>query len=214
MNHVHFPAMIPRLLRVLLPLFITLSLTGAEASGGPAPVKKTSTLTLGAGCFWCAEAVYERVIGVTDVESGYAGGKTDRPDYRAVCSGDTGHAEVIRITYDPSVVSQGDLLEIFWDIHDPTTLDRQGADVGSQYRSAIFYTDEAQRLAAEKSRAAAAAKFPVPIVTTLEPLGKFHPAEDYHQDYFRKHPDQPYCAATIPAKLRKLFKKHADKAKE
>jgi peptide-methionine (S)-S-oxide reductase len=163
--------------------------------------------TLGGGCFWCLEAVYENVKGVKDVVSGYAGGHTENPDYRSVCSGATGHAEVVQITYDPSVVSYKDLLEIFWTVHDPTTLNRQGADVGTQYRSVIFYHDEAQKRIAEASKEEAQKRFRDPIVTEIAPLTKFWPAEAYHQDYFRKNPHQGYCQAVVAPKVEK-FKTH------
>jgi len=163
--------------------------------------------TLGGGCFWCLEAVYENVKGVEEVVSGYAGGHTENPDYRSVCSGATRHAEVVRITYDPSVVSFKDLLDIFWTIHDPTTPNRQGADVGTQYRSVIFYHDEEQKKIAEASRNEAQKRFRDPIVTEIAPLTKFWPAEAYHQDYFRKNPHQGYCQAVVAPKVEK-FKSH------
>ncbi|WP_456451142.1 peptide-methionine (S)-S-oxide reductase MsrA [Hydrogenimonas sp.] len=169
--------------------------------------KRLEKATLGGGCFWCLEAVYENVKGVTDVASGYAGGHTDHPDYRSVCSGATGHAEVVQITYDPEVVSYEDLLDIFWTIHDPTTLNRQGADVGTQYRSVIFYHDDAQKKIAEVSKEKAQARYRDPIVTEIAPLSKFWPAEEYHQDYFRKNPHQGYCQAVVAPKVEK-FKTH------
>ena len=169
--------------------------------------KRIETATLGGGCFWCLEAVYENVKGVEDVVSGYAGGRTENPDYRSVCSGATGHAEVVRITYDPDVVRYEELLDIFWHIHDPTTLNRQGADTGTQYRSIILYHDEAQKKIAEASRAEAQKRFRDPIVTEIVPLKKFWPAEDYHQDYFRKNPYQGYCQAVVAPKVEK-FKSH------
>ncbi|WP_457597544.1 peptide-methionine (S)-S-oxide reductase MsrA [Hydrogenimonas sp.] len=164
--------------------------------------------TLGGGCFWCLEAVYENAKGVLDVVSGYAGGTTPNPDYRSVCSGATGHAEVVQITYDPEVVSYDDLLDIFWDIHDPTTPNRQGADVGTQYRSIILYHDEAQKKAAYASKERAQARFSAPIVTEIVPLEKFWPAEEYHQDYFRKNPYQGYCQAVVAPKVEKFKAKH------
>jgi peptide-methionine (S)-S-oxide reductase len=174
---------------------------------GDAMEKRLEKATLGGGCFWCLEAVYENVKGVTDVVSGYAGGHTDHPDYRSVCSGATGHAEVVQITYDPEVVSYEDLLDIFWTIHDPTTLNRQGADVGTQYRSVIFYHDETQKRIAEASKEKAQARFRDPIVTEIAPLTTFWPAEEYHQDYFRKNPHQGYCQAVVAPKVKK-FKSH------
>lgn len=160
--------------------------------------------TLGGGCFWCLEAVYENVKGVKDVVSGYAGGHTENPDYRSVCSGQTGHAEVVQITYDPNVVSYDDLLKIFWRIHDPTTLNRQGADVGTQYRSIILYHDEEQKRLAEASKAEAQKHFRDPIVTEIVPLEKFWPAEAYHQDYFKNNPYQGYCQAVVAPKVEKF----------
>ncbi len=171
----------------------------------PAPAR-TEHATLGGGCFWCLEAVFELVDGVLDVVSGYAGGHVENPTYKQVCTGQTGHAEVVRITYDPARVSYERLLEIFWQCHDPTSLNRQGNDVGPQYRSIILYHNEAQKAAAENSRAAAARHFSRPIVTEIVPLTRFYPAEAYHQDYFRRNPDQAYCQAVIAPKVRK-FKK-------
>lgn len=161
--------------------------------------------TLGGGCFWCTEALFENFGGVKSVVSGYAGGKLAHPTYEQVCTGRTGHAEVVQIEFDPARVSYERLLEIFWEIHDPTTLNRQGADHGSQYRSIILYHDQAQKTAAEKSMAAAKARKGA-IVTELAPLEKFYPAEDYHQDYYRTNPNKPYCALVINPKLQKLQK--------
>jgi len=162
------------------------------------------TITLGGGCFWCVEAVYERVPGVISVTSGYAGGHTDNPTYKEVCSATTGHAEVAQILFDPAKVSFDKILEVFWQAHDPTTLNRQGADEGTQYRSVIFFHDEKQKLQAEKSKLAAQADFKNPIVTEIAPLKKFYPAEDYHQGYFDDNTRQPYCQAVIQPKLDKL----------
>ena len=175
-----------------------------ENTGG-----RTDLATLGGGCFWCVEAVFERLPGVTAVVSGYAGGTTENPGYEAVCTGATGHAEVVQIEFDPQAISFERLLEVFWLAHDPTTLNRQGADAGTQYRSVIFTHDEAQRGAAEKSKAAAAAHFAQPIVTRIEPLPKFFPAEKYHQDFFRLNPNQSYCRAVIRPKVEKLAGKLA-----
>lgn len=163
--------------------------------------------TFGAGCFWCVEAVFERQEGVTSVVSGYAGGKRPNPTYEQVCSGATGHAEVAQITFDPSKVSYEQLLEIFWTAHDPTTLNRQGNDVGDQYRSAIFYHDETQKALAEKSKKAAQSRFKDKIVTEISPLTQFYPAENYHQDYYRNNADAPYCRFVIKPKLEKLHLK-------
>jgi len=164
--------------------------------------------TFGGGCFWCIEAVFERLDGVRSVVSGYAGGRVAHPTYEQVCSGTTGHAEVARITFDPAVVSYEDLLALFWKAHDPTTMNRQGADVGEQYRSVIFYHDEKQRAAAEESRRNAASQFSTPIVTKIEPLREFYEAEDYHQDYYRNNPRAPYCMFVIKPKLEKMEKQH------
>ena len=159
--------------------------------------ERTETATLAGGCFWCLEAVYEQLRGVERVESGYAGGTTPDPTYEQVCSGATGHAEVVRLTYDPEVVSYRDLLDVFFTIHDPTTLNRQGADVGTQYRSAVFYDSPEQRREAEAKIAELEAEhvWDDPIVTQVVPLEAFYPAERYHQEYYRNHPSQPYCSA-------------------
>jgi peptide-methionine (S)-S-oxide reductase len=158
---------------------------------------------LGGGCFWCLEAVYELLPGVLAVENGYAGGQRENPSYEEVCSGRTGHAEVVRISFDPSRLSYEAILDLFWKIHDPTTLDRQGADQGSQYRSVIFYADEEQRAKAQASLQAIAASFRDPIVTDLLPEPRFWKAENYHQGYFRKHPEAGYCRAVIAPKVKK-----------
>jgi len=162
-------------------------------------------ITLGAGCFWCTEAVYQQVPGVLAATSGYMGGHVERPTYEQICEGDTGHAEVTRLMYDPAKVSLGKILEMFWKSHDPTTLNRQGADVGPQYRSAIFYETDEQREIAEKSKAAAQAAFSSPIVTEITKAGPFYPAENYHQDYYRLNKGRnPYCQIVIAPKLHKL----------
>ncbi|MGZ8900253.1 MAG: peptide-methionine (S)-S-oxide reductase MsrA [Limisphaerales bacterium] len=167
------------------------------------------TATLAGGCFWCLEAVYDEIKGVHSVESGYAGGHEDNPSYRAVCSGTTGHAEVVQIRFDPSVVSYRDLLNVFFTIHDPTTLNRQGADVGTQYRSAVFYHDDEQKKTAEEAiRDLNAQKlWDHPIVTEVTKLDKFYMAEDYHQEYFANNPYQPYCQVVVAPKVSK-FRKH------
>jgi peptide-methionine (S)-S-oxide reductase len=169
----------------------------------------------GGGCFWCIEAVFDSLQGVQSVESGYAGGRVENPSYRQVCGGDTGHAEVVRITFDPSMISYPDLLDVFFTVHDPTTLNRQGNDMGTQYRSVIFYTSEEQRRQAEEAiqELNATRTLPGPVVTTLEPARKFFVAEDYHQEYFANNPSQPYCLMTIPPKLKKLRQKFAPKIK-
>ena len=167
------------------------------------------TATLAGGCFWCLEAVYDEVKGVQGVESGYAGGHMDNPSYREVCNGDTGHAEVVQVHFDPSIVSYRDLLNVFFAIHDPTTLNRQGADVGTQYRSAIFYHDEEQKKIAEEliKELNAQQIWDRPIVTQVEKLDKFYMAEDYHQEYFARNQYQPYCMAVVAPKVSK-FRKH------
>lgn len=177
--------------------------------------QKIEQATFGGGCFWCLEAVYRDLIGVTAVVSGYAGGTKAEANYRAVCSGDTGHAEVVRIDYDPSLITYSDLLEVFWHIHDPTTPNRQGNDVGPQYRSVIFYHNEAQKAIAEESiREVAPTLWEGPIVTQLEPLDIFYKAEEYHQDYFIKvGARNPYCTIVISPKVNKFRKKFAGKLK-
>jgi peptide-methionine (S)-S-oxide reductase len=169
---------------------------------------KTELATLGGGCFWCVEAVYERLPGVKSVTSGYAGGHTKNPTYQDVCGGDTGHAEVTQIEFDPTQISYEKLLDVFWQAHDPTTLNRQGADAGTQYRSVIFYKTDAQKAAAEISKQAAAKLFSQPIVTEIAPLTVFYKAEGYHQDYYRNNQSAPYCRMVIRPKLEKLDKKH------
>lgn len=170
-------------------------------------VAKTESLVLGGGCFWCTEAAYELLPGVKKVISGYAGGTQPNPTYEQISTGTTGHAEVIRIDYDPAKITLDRLLEFFWDAHNPTTLNRQGNDVGPQYRSIILYADEAQKLAAENSRTAAQATFRDPIVTEIVPLQKFWPAESYHQNYFKRNPNQGYCQYVIAPKVKKLTEK-------
>jgi peptide-methionine (S)-S-oxide reductase len=170
-----------------------------------------ATATLAGGCFWCLEAPFQELAGVHAVTSGYCGGDVPDPTYEAVCSGSTGHAEAVRIEYDPDVVSYGDLLAVFFALHDPTTKDRQGPDVGSQYRSAIFYHDEDQRATAEATVDRLADDYDDPIVTEIEPLETFYPAEDYHQDYYANNPQQAYCQVQIRPKLRKLRERFADR---
>jgi peptide-methionine (S)-S-oxide reductase len=164
----------------------------------------TARALLGGGCFWCLEAAYEGLAGVSKVTSGYAGGSREEPSYEEVCSGNTGHAEVVRVEFDPASIGYDRILELFWKVHDPTSLNRQGADVGTQYRSVVFYEDEGQRAAAEASMAAEAARLGRPLATQLLPAPRFWPAEDYHQGYFRKHPDAGYCRVVIAPKLAKL----------
>lgn len=182
----------------------------------PAQGAKTHTAVFGAGCFWCVEAVFEALSGVQDVVSGYAGGSKDDADYEKVSAGRTRHAEVVRITYDPSVISYGTLLHVLFSTHDPTTKDRQGPDHGSQYRSAIFYADESEKkiAAAYIAQLGAAKAFSSPIVTTLEPLATFHPAEDYHQDFVAKHPEHGYVRQWALPKLEKLKKLFPDRVRK
>lgn len=173
-------------------------------SDQPPETASTETITLAAGCFWCTEAVFQQVEGVQEVVSGYMGGKTKDPTYGEICTGTTGHAEVLQVTFDPSVVSLDRLLDFFWRMHDPTTLNRQGADVGTQYRSAIFFHSEDQQRIAEASRDQAQAAFADPIVTEITAESTFYPAEGYHQDYYRQNRFQGYCRAVIAPKLAKL----------
>lgn len=178
----------------------------ATVPHGDAPAVALELTTLGGGCFWCLEAVYERVEGVTSVRSGYAGGSVANPAYEDVCRGTTGHAEVVQVAFNPDVIGYADLLEIFFAIHDPTTLNRQGGDVGTQYRSVIFCHSQAQREAARRVLADLDAQgiWDAPLVTSVEPLDVFYPAEAYHQEYFRRNPAQPYCAAVVAPKVAKF----------
>ncbi len=176
---------------------------------------KTDTATFAAGCFWCVEAVFQELKGVYSVTSGYTGGKIKNPTYREVCSGLTGHAEACQIVYDPSVISYDDLLEAFWKSHDPTTLNRQGSDQGTQYRSAIFYHNEEQKNKAEsyKAKLNAEKAFDNPIVTAISPAEAFYTAEDYHQNYFNQNGNAPYCSFVIAPKLEKFRKVFKEKVK-
>lgn len=173
------------------------------------------TATLAAGCFWCVEAVFDDLEGVEDVVSGYSGGHKDNPTYQEVCSETTGHAEVVRVRFDPDVLSYADLLRVFFTVHDPTTLNRQGGDVGTSYRSAIFYHSEEQRQAAIEviAEISDAGLYNNPIVTEVRPFEKFWPAEDYHQEYFANNTNQPYCAAVVAPKVAKFRQKFANKLK-
>ncbi len=186
----------------------TLLLTGVVFSSINNDTVKQENATFGAGCFWCVEAIYQRVNGVLAVESGYAGGHVKNPTYEQVVSGNTGHAEVVRVMFDPDVISFEELLEVFWHTHDPTTLNRQGADVGTQYRSAIFYHNEDQKKIAEKSLAKTDKSdlWDDPIVTEISPLMNYSTAEDYHQNYFNNNPNAGYCSVVIAPKVAK-FKK-------
>jgi peptide-methionine (S)-S-oxide reductase len=188
-----------------MTLFFPLFAAAADASTGGGS-SQTESLVVGTGCFWCSEAAYQLVPGVKHVTSGYAGGTTPNPSYEQVCTGETGHAEVVKIDFDPTQTSVEKLLNFFWTIHDPTSLNKQGADEGTQYRSIILYSDEHQKEAAEKSKAAAQADFKEPIVTQIEPLKTFYPAEAYHQDYYKNHPYQGYCQFVIRPKIAKAKK--------
>jgi peptide-methionine (S)-S-oxide reductase len=197
-------------LRILLAfgLLSACSLTGlAQTKVMNSSTNNTETATLGGGCFWCTEAIYQMLPGVKSVASGYAGGKKENPTYKEVCTGETGHAEVIQIQYDPKMVSYEKILDTFWDAHDPTTLNRQGHDAGTQYRSIILYNNPGQKAAAEKSKAEAQKRFGSPIVTEIVPLTKFYKAEGYHQDYYRSNPNEGYCRAIIRPKVEKFEKK-------
>ena len=174
----------------------------------------SESATFGGGCFWCVEAVYQELKGVQAVESGYAGGHVPNPSYEQVSRGDTGHAEVVRITFDPEVISYREILEIFFTIHDPTTPNRQGNDVGTQYRSVIFYHSPQQEEIARQVIACMASVWDAPIVTELSPLQNYYKAEEYHQDYFRQHPLASYCALVVEPKVAKVRKVFADKASE
>ena len=177
---------------------------------------KTEVATLAGGCFWCLEAVFDDLNGVISVESGYSGGKTDNPSYQAVCTGMTGHAEVVQVTFDPAVISFADLLHVFFTVHDPTTLNRQGADAGTQYRSAIFHHSPEQKATAEQVIAELTAEklWPDPVVTQVVPFDKFYVAEDYHQEYYANNPFQPYCRAVITPQVTKFRAKYFDRLKK
>jgi peptide-methionine (S)-S-oxide reductase len=174
------------------------------------------TATLGGGCFWCLEAVYDEMEGVLSVESGYMGGQKANPTYKEVCGGRTGHVEVVQLTFDPAITSFGEILEVFFALHDPTTRDRQGNDVGSQYRSVIFYHSAEQKATAEKviGEVNAAKIWDAPIVTDVRPAETFYIAEDYHQEYFQNNPEQPYCSFVVSPKVRKFRQKFAAKMKK
>jgi peptide-methionine (S)-S-oxide reductase len=194
------------LLSVILFSAIACTAETKEPAMPPTEEEKASleVATFGAGCFWCVEAVFENLEGVREVESGYMGGHVDNPTYQEVCNGTTGHAEVTQIYFNPEIISFETLLDWLWRSHDPTTLNRQGADTGTQYRSAIFYHNEAQRETAEASKAAAQKDFASPIVTEITPASEYYVAEDYHQDYYRLNKSAPYCQMVIRPKLKKL----------
>ncbi len=178
--------------------------------------EKMETATLGAGCFWCVEAIYDQLEGVESVVSGYSGGSVKNPTYREVSSGLTGHAEVCQIVFDPEIISFEEILEVFWEVHDPTSLNRQGADIGTQYRSVIFYHSEKQKETAEKSKMHldASGTYKDRVVTQIVPFKSFYEAEDYHQNYFVNNPNQPYCSVVISPKVKKFKKKNKDKLKK
>ncbi len=182
--------------------------TGTILSSG-----QLETATLGGGCFWCIEAIFQDLQGVVSVESGYTGGRVTNPTYREICSGTTGHAEVIRVTFDPAIITYREILEIFFTFHDPTTLNRQGNDVGTQYRSAIFFHSPEQKTIAEEVKSLASEIWDDPIVTEITSSGAFYKAEDYHQNYFKDHQTQPYCNIVIAPKVKKFRDKYRDKLK-
>lgn len=182
----------------------------------PQPTDSLEIATLGGGCFWCLEAVYQSLDGVVKVESGYSGGNVKNPSYKEVCTGRTGHAEVIQVTFNPSLITYKDVIDIFWHIHDPTTLNRQGNDVGTQYRSVIFYHTEAQKAIAQQSKdeAQISGTWLSPIITEIVPFTVFYKAEDYHQNYFNDNPNQPYCVYVVSPKVEKFRKQYKDRLKE
>ena len=212
MNHVKNPnssgsirtACALLLLVILTGFFFLPNFLAAAKAPPPAPGTKLETATFGMGCFWCSQALFEKFKGVTGIVCGYAGGHTANPTYEDVCSDQTGHAEVVKITYDPKVITYSQLLDIFWDVHDPTTPDQQGDDIGSQYRSIILYKNPEQQRLAEASKKAEEAKLKKPVTTQIVPLTAFYRAEEYHQDYFKKNPHAPYCVMVISPKLMKL----------
>jgi peptide-methionine (S)-S-oxide reductase len=170
--------------------------------------KKYETAYFGGGCFWCIEAIFQRVVGVKEVISGYAGGKTEDPSYEEVSSEETGHAEVVKILFDPEVIVYPQLLDIFWNIHDPTSLNKQGPDKGTQYRSLILFTDSKQKKTIEKSLSKIQNKYKNPVVTEIKPFTRFYKAEDYHLDFYRKNPEHGYCKVIIDPKINKFFEKY------
>lgn len=204
-----------------LVLIFTIFSCNMEAKNNDKPIENTNdttitdTITLGAGCFWCVEAIFDQLKGVEKVISGYAGGEIKNPSYKEVCTGRTGHAEVCQVIYNPKIISIEEILEVFWQTHDPTTLNKQGGDVGTQYRSAIFYHNNAQKQIAEayKQQLESSNIFSNPIVTEITTFTNFYPAEDYHQDYFDLNGEQPYCSAIIKPKVEKFKKKFKDKLK-
>ncbi|HKI47166.1 MAG TPA: peptide-methionine (S)-S-oxide reductase MsrA [Balneolales bacterium] len=201
---------------LIIILALALTVFGGRRAEAQTHHKQMEYATLGAGCFWCVEAVFQRVRGVISVEPGYAGGHVPNPTYEQVCTGRTGHAEVARITYDPTIVSFKTLLDIFWHTHNPTTPNRQGADVGTQYRSVIFYENEQQRKVAAESKSLidASGLWDKPVITEMEPLKNFYKAENYHQNYFNNHSNAPYCSVVIAPKLTKFEKEFPDLFRE
>lgn len=185
----------------------------ADAPAADAPAAKLESAIIGGGCFWCVEAQYKMLKGVKKVVSGYAGGHVKNPTYKQICQGDTGHAEVIRVDYDPAEITFRDVIDLFWDAHDPTTLNRQGNDVGPQYRSIILVTSDEQKKISEESKVNAEKIIGKPIVTEIVPLEIFYPAEDYHQDYFTNNPYQGYCQAVVRPKVSKFKEKLKEKGK-
>jgi peptide-methionine (S)-S-oxide reductase len=196
-------------------LLLGVVMTYAQASTKKT-MKETEIATLGSGCFWCTEAFFLRVKGIESVVSGYSGGKVKNPTYREVCSGLTGHAEVIQVKFDPALITYSEVLEIFWNTHDPTTLNKQGADEGTQYRSVVFYHSEAQKQTAEdyKKQLEKSGVYKNPIVTEISPFTIFYPAEDYHQNYYALNPNQGYCQYVIRPKIEKFNKQYAAKLKK
>ncbi|MBI2814471.1 MAG: peptide-methionine (S)-S-oxide reductase MsrA [Opitutae bacterium] len=191
-------------MKVRVATFLLSLLTAMTLQAETKPASQHEFATFGGGCFWCMEAVFQRLPGIVHSVSGYSGGRTENPTYEDICGHGTGHAEVIRVEFDPAAITYDKVLEVFFEAHDPTTLNRQGADEGDQYRSVIFYENEAQHVAAGKARLAAQKHYEDPIVTEIVPLKKFWRAEDYHQDYFNQHPDQGYCTFVIKPKVKKL----------
>lgn len=200
----------------LLIIFSIYSILFSQSKGlKMEEVNKNEMATIGAGCFWCVEAIFQNLEGVSSVVSGYTGGKVETPTYKEVCSGETGHAEVCQLIFDPNKISFEDLLEVFWSVHDPTTLNRQGADIGTQYRSAIFYHSDKQKSSAERLKKVLdeSGAFENKIVTEIVPAEKFYPAEDYHQNYFDENKSAPYCSFVIKPKLEKFKEAFNDKLK-
>lgn len=200
-------------MKLFLSLLSAMSLLTSATAADSAPSGKTETAIIGGGCFWCVEAQYKMLKGVKKVISGYAGGTVDNPTYKQVCNGDTGHAEVVEIQFDPALISFKDIIDLFWLAHDPTTLNQQGADIGTQYRSTIMYLNEEQKKIAEASMVEAQKEQADKIVTEIVPLKKFYPAEDYHQDYFANNPTAGYCRVVVGPKVAKFRQKLAEKQK-